>query len=91
MGQLKAAANGVFSTTYELYKGAGYSPSEAKQLATAAAKQNYEVSLRAVQAQFPSGIDRIYKAGRTTDALKVPRRSAAKPRAAPKKKAKKRR
>ena len=69
MNVLKGSTASTFAATYQNYVDAGYSPSESKKLATAAAKQAYDVGKKALHASFPSAIDNVYQSASTTKAV----------------------
>lgn len=89
---LKDAAAVTFKSTYDSYIAGGFGKAEAKQLATAAAKVNYDFGLKALRANFPSAADNVFQAAATAQGVHLMRGGAPRaPKTAKKKKASKRR
>lgn len=83
MDKLKKSTASAFTATYDTYISAGFGGSEAKRLATQAAKATYDIGIVALRSQFPSATDNIWQAKNTDPSVMMARAARSAPKRAP--------
>lgn len=75
--ELKKFTATAFASTYNTYKDAGVSSSQAKKLAEEAAKSTYDIGMKALRQVYPTATDSVFQGASTAPSVMMARSMAS--------------